>query len=234
MSDLFFPTEQGCFLAHKDWRHVMQDRRRRLIHPSDVPDEFIDAADEYIVLLAYVPEVVRMGYPILEAAKKGQDYDPVYVAAVKPLAAKGHTRFKLWYEKYKHVFPTVEQVPSQDPDSLYPIVLKYPVGWAGALQISYWATMLILQVILRLCKDEQTFDVEQQQFTRGILQSVEYLGQGPLGPYRIGYAIRIAYEVASAEAQEWIRKLLDRHSKKYAAVDKATYPETRDDAGGYS
>lgn len=212
----------------------MKDRGRRLIHPPTISDEAIEAVDEYNVQLTYVPEVVRLGYPAIVAARSGAPPDPVYIGAVRPLAARCHAHMKAWHEKYKHVFPAVEEVPSNDPDARYPTVIKYPVGWAGAMQISYWATMVLLQGMLAVVQHEHSYEEEQQAYVRGILRSVEHLGQGPLGAYRVGYAVRIAYEAASADAQAWIRTQLDRLSKTYAAVDKATYPAQRVDAEGYS
>lgn len=234
MSDLFYPRDEACFLSRKEWHHVMKDRGRRLIHPPTISDESIEAVDEYNVQLAYVPEVVRLGYPALLAARSGMPADPVYIAAARPIAVRCHAHMKAWNEKYKHVFPPVEEVPSEDPDSLYATVIKYPVGWAGTMQISYWATMVLLQGMLGVLQHEHSYEKEQQEYVRGILRSVEHLGQGPLGAYRVGYSVRVAYEVASADAQAWIRRQLDRLSKTYAAVDKATYPEQRADAEGYS
>ncbi|KAL3964697.1 hypothetical protein ACCO45_001701 [Purpureocillium lilacinum] len=48
-----------------------------------------------------------------------------------------------------------------------------------------------------------------------------------MGPYRVGFAVRIAYEVASPEHQRWVLTLLDRFNKTYAATDRATYPEPK-------
>lgn len=234
MADLFFPRSEQCFLAKDEWRDVSRDRGRRLIHPTDMPDVAIAAVDDYHTVFTHVPEVVRIGYPIIEATKTGQPLDPAHVAAVRPLAAKCHARFVLWNEKYQPIFPPLEEIPTQDRESIYPMVISHPIGWVGAVRVSYWATMLLLQEIMTQCNHPQDFRNVQQQYVRNILRSVESLGSTTLGPYRLGYAIRIAYELASAEAQQWVRMWLDRFAKRYAAVDKATYPEQRGDQLGYS
>lgn len=234
MADLFFPKDQPCFLSRPEWQTVMRDNRRRLIHPADMADDAIDAVDEYNCRLAHVPEVIRLGYPALQAAQKGEMPDPACVAAARPVAMRCHSLMREWHSTYGHVLTPGDEVLSEDPDSLYVTVLSYPVAWVGALQISYWATMLLLQGMLQALGSDEDFASQQVEFVNGILRSLEHLGQGPLGPYRVGFAVRIAYEVASAEAQAWIRKMLDKFTKTYAAVDKATYPEPRQHHDGFS
>lgn len=233
MADLFFPRDERCFLAKDEWRTVARDGRRRLIHPPDMADEFIDAADDYNALFSEVPEVIRFGYPIIEASRQGLPLNPGLVRVVRPIAARCHTQLTMWHDKYQPILPPLDEVPTQDPESIYETVLSHPIGWIGALRASYWATMLLLQEIMTLCNWPQGFDEVQQQYVRNILRSIESMAQNALGPYRLGYAIRIAYELASADAQRWIRMWLDRMAARYAAVDKATYPTQRGDEKGY-
>lgn len=234
MADLFFPEDRPSFLSRPEWQAVMRDNRRRLIHPAHMPDDAIDAIDEYNCRLAHVPEVIRLGYPALQAAQKGEIPDPVCVATVRPVATRCYSLLREWHSIYGHVLTPGDEVLSEDPDSLYVTVLSYPVIWIGTLQISYWATMLLVQGMLQAVGSDAGFASQQVEFVNGILRSLEHLSRGPLGPYRVGYAVRVAYEVASADAQAWIRKMLDKFTKTYAAVDKATYPEPRQDRDGYS
>lgn len=98
--------------------------------------------------------------------------------------------------------------------------------------MAYWASMLILQELLLQCQWPHDFENSQKELVQNILRSVESVGKGPLGPYRLGYSLRIAYELASIDMQLWIRSLLDRFSKTYAATDKATYPDPKNDENG--
>ncbi|KAJ2966330.1 hypothetical protein NQ176_g10203 [Zarea fungicola] len=93
--------------------------------------------------------------------------------------------------------------------------------------------MCLLQEFMQRLGWQQPFETSQQEYLQTILRSVEDISQGPLGPYRIGYSLRIAYELADAEAQEWIRGCLDRFKNTYAATDKNSYPEMRTDNQGY-
>ncbi|KAG8416508.1 hypothetical protein J3458_007091 [Metarhizium acridum] len=98
----------------------------------------------------------------------------------------------------------------------------------------YWACPLILQEALVQCEWPEEFEQSRGELIRNILRSIETVGAGTMGPYSVGFGIRIAYELASAEVQLWLRRVLDRFTKTYAATDKSTYPAPRTDDGGYS
>lgn len=234
MSDLFFPRADECFLSRPEWRAVMRDRGRHLLQTQEFDDEAIEAVDEFNNRLAEVPAVVKVGYPIIEAAKRGEPIDLVAAAKTYRLAAECHARLTAFWETYKHIFPEPIEAPTQDPHSIYPIILRYEKRWSATLQMGFYATMCLLQEFLKQLGWTEPFPTSQQEYTGIILRSVEDIGQGPMGPYRIGYAIRIAYELADAEAQAWIRGCLDRFKNSYAATDKETFPELRTDNEGYS
>lgn len=233
MSDLFFPRADECFLARPEWRSVMRDRGRHLLQAPDFNDEAIEAVDEFNSRLAEIPAVVKVGYPVMEAAKRGLPIDLEAAATTCRLAAACHVRMSEFWSTYHHLFPAPVEVPSTDPQPLYPTVLVYESRWAATLQMSHHATMCLLQEFLQQQGWTQSFAVSQKEYTQIILQSVEDVSQGPLGPYRVGYALRIAYELADLEAQEWIRGCLDQFKSTYAATDKESYPEMRTDNKGY-
>ncbi|EGX97159.1 C6 zinc finger domain protein [Cordyceps militaris CM01] len=233
MSDLFFPRTDECFLTRPEWRSVMRDRGRHLLQAPDFNEEAIEAVDEFNNRLAEIPAVVKVGYPVMEAGKRGLPIDHVAAATTCRLAAACHARMSEFWSTYKHLFPQAVEAPSKDPQSPYPVILRYERRWAATLQLSHHATMGLLQEFLQRLGWTQPFATSQQEYTQTILRSVEDISQGPLGPYRIGYAMRIAYELADAEAQEWIRGCLDRFKSTYAATDKQTYPEKRTDNKGY-
>ncbi|PMB69625.1 hypothetical protein BM221_004269 [Beauveria bassiana] len=232
MSDLFFPRADTCFLTRPEWRSVMRDRGRHLLQGPEFSDEAIEAVDEFNNRLAEIPAVVKVGYPVMEAAKKGLPIDSVAAATTCRLAAACHARMSEFWSTYKHLFPDPVEAPSKDPQSLYPVILRYEARWAATLRMSHHATMCLLQEFLQQLGWTQPFATSQKEYAHIILRSVEDISQGPLGPYRIGYAMRIAYELADAEAQEWIRGCLDRFKSTYAATDKQTYPRMRTDNKG--
>ncbi|KAJ3495361.1 hypothetical protein NLG97_g3456 [Lecanicillium saksenae] len=233
MSDLFFPRGDECFLTRPEWREVMRDRGRHLLQAPDFSDEAIEAVDEFNNRLAEIPAVVKVGFPVMEAAKQGLPIDLDAAAKTCRLAAACHIRMTEFWSTYGHLFPEPFESPSLDPLSLYPVVLRYEKRWASTLQMGYYATMCLLQEFMQKLGWTQPFAIPQKEYASIILRSVEDISQGPLGPYRIGYALRIAYELADAEAQQWIRALLDRFKSTYAATDKQSYPEMRTDNEGY-
>lgn len=234
MSDMFFPTSDGCFLARPEWRAVLRDGGRHLVHGPDVEDRIIDISDRFFDNLADVPAVLRWGYMLREANTSGVVVEPARLVALAGLASNNHSRFSQWYEDFQTLPVIPEEVLSEDPESIYASVLSYKTPWAGSMHMAYWASMLILEETLIQCRWPVSFEDSQRELVKNILRSVECVGKGTMGPYRLGYSLRIAYEFASADAQVWIRSLLDQYSRKYAATDKATYPTPRIDQRGYA
>ncbi len=234
MAELFFPRGEECFLSRPEWNAVMRDSGRLLVYPDDFSLDMVEAIDEYLTNLAEIPKVVKLSYPLLEDEREGRSSHPEHVAAARAVTSVAHARVIEWWDRYKHNFPEPANVPSQDPESIYPIVLKYESNWLASMQLSYYATLCLLQEFLRIQGWPHSLEQSQKDHAQLILRSIETVGEGLLGPYRVGFALRIAYELANAEAQEWIRKTLDQFKKRYAATDKRSYPQARTDLLGYA
>lgn len=214
----------------------MRDKGRHLIHPPDLSDEIIQVVDNFHGHLVDVPDILKWGYMLREGNKLAIAVDPARVAALAQHTAQTHARFISWYDDEVVKLPLSPfEIPCPNPEtSLYATVLDWPAPWIGSMHLSYWASMLILQETLTQCGWPVKFEASQHDFVQKILRSVETVGRGTMGPYRVGYALRIVYEFASVEAQEWIQRLLVELSQRYAALDKSLYPETRQDSLGYS
>ncbi|KAL7789879.1 hypothetical protein V8C37DRAFT_385358 [Trichoderma ceciliae] len=234
MSSLFFPTSDKCFLALPEWREVLCDGTRGSIYTPEAPELSMQVVNSFFLCLADMPQVMWWGYPIREALIAGRRVNPRRIKQLAELTAANHERFTEWYEDFKKYGVEPKQVPSQDPNSPYQLVLEHPMEWLGSMHMGYWASMLILQELLIKCQWPVDYRESQKELVHNILRSIESVGRGIMGPFRIGYSIRIAYEFASAEAQRWIITLLEKFSKRYAATDKDTYPSPRVDAQGYS
>ncbi|KAL7938997.1 hypothetical protein V8C35DRAFT_94136 [Trichoderma chlorosporum] len=234
MSSLFFPTSDKCFLARPEWRKVIYDGSGQSIFSPEAPEFSMQVVNSFFLCLADMPEVMWWGYPVRQAHLAGMRVNPKRIQQLAELTAANHERFTAWYENFKKLGVELKEVPSKDPSSPYQLVLEHPVGWLGSMQMGYWASMLILQEMLIICQWPVDYRESQKGLVHNILRSVESVGSGTMGPFRLGYSIRIVYEFASAEAQRWIISLLDKFSKRYAATDKNTYPSPRADAQGYS
>ncbi|KAL2693812.1 hypothetical protein Neosp_000378 [[Neocosmospora] mangrovei] len=237
MSDMFYPGKDELFLSRPAWHQVMLDRGRHLIHPAEIPDETIRVADAFFTNLVQVSPILKWGYLVREANKAGISVEPSQLSSLAHLAAANHASFTQWYDEFAAlpIPQPIEAAPIDPASSLYETVLVYEHPSAGAMHMGYWASMLILQETLAQCgMPVPNSEASQRDLVQKILRSVESVGQGTMGPYRIGFSIRIAYELASAEEQRWIGTMLDQFSKSYAAVDRKSYPAPKADTDSYS
>lgn len=67
MSHLFHPTSDHSFLSRPEWKPIIRDRGRHLIHPPEVLNSTIEVMDDFFERLAELPEVLWWGYPIRQA-----------------------------------------------------------------------------------------------------------------------------------------------------------------------
>jgi hypothetical protein len=226
MYHMFASPDPNCFLAEKKWRKVARDNGRLLGQSAlGTPLDWILLTDDYLTNLSDVPPIVRYGYLLREANRHGIPVDPVKTKALAEVTAARREAFIEWYWRYTDLCASPTEVPSKDPDSIYETVLEFRNPWAATFCMGYWATMLILQETLNQCKYEMDYSDNNRELMRNILRSLETVGKGLMGPYRVGYAVRIASEFADTKTQAWIITTLDRMSKDYAAVGTDTYPK---------
>ncbi|KAF5661541.1 hypothetical protein FHETE_8397 [Fusarium heterosporum] len=230
VGDMFYPGKDQLFLSRPAWKQVMLDGGRHLIYAADAPASHIRVGDGFLSNLAQLSPVLHSGYLLREALKAGISIEPNKVSALSHMAAVNHARWTQWYDDFDTLeFPRPVEVTPTDPvDSLFETLLEFQSPAAGSLLMGYWASMLILEETLVQCGTPRAESVTRY-FVEQILRSLESVGRGTMGPYRVGYAVRIVYEFATAEEQRWIGRMLDKFSQGYAAVDKKTYPKPRDD-----
>lgn len=236
MCDMFFPLDDQCFLSRPEWKAVIRDGGRHLIHPVEHPFHTIHIIDEFFERLAEMPSILAPTYVLRESKTMGtfKQPDDVKIAALALRSIECRRLFNHWHEKFTSIASLPYEIPSQDPDSPFDFVLQFKASWIGSMYIGYWACLLILQEALIQCEWPEDVEESRGELVSNILRSIETVGAGTMGPYRVGFGLRIAYEVASAESQQWVRRVLDRFKKTYAATDKGTYPAPRTDDGGFS
>ncbi|RKL15574.1 hypothetical protein BFJ68_g5781 [Fusarium oxysporum] len=232
ISDMFYPGKDQLFLSRPAWRHVTSDGGRRLIYAPDAPIEHIRVGDGFLANLAQLTPILHGAYLLREANKAGIFVEPDKISALAHLATVEHARLARWFDDFDALeFPRpVEVMPTDPANSLFETVLEHKLAVAGSLLMGYWASMLILEETLVECGTPRAnSEISIRYFVNQILRSVESVGRGTMGPYRIGFAIRIVYEFATGKEQRWIASMLDRFSQGYAAIDKKTYPKPKDD-----
>lgn len=229
---MFYPGKDQLFLSRPAWRHVTSDGGRRLIYAPDAPIEHIRVGDGFLANLAQLTPILHGAYLLREANKAGMFVEPDKISALAHLATVEHARFARWFDDFDVLeFPRpVEVLPTDPANSLFGTVLEHKSAAAGSLLLGYWASMLILEETLVECGTPRAnSEISIRYFVERILRSVESVGRGTMGPYRIGFAIRIVYEFATGQEQRWIASMLDKFSQGYAAIDKKTYPKPKDD-----
>ncbi|KAF4336002.1 hypothetical protein FBEOM_10135 [Fusarium beomiforme] len=232
IGDMFYPGKDQLFLSRPAWRHVTSDGGRRLIYAPDAPIEHIRVGDGFLANLARLTSIVHGAYLLREANKAGIFVEPDKISALAHQATMEHARLARWFDDFNALeFPRpVEILPTDPTNSLFETVLEHESAAAGSLLMGYWASMLILEETLVECGTSRAdSEITIRYFVEQILRSVESVGRGTMGPYRIGFAIRIVYEFATGQEQRWIASILDKFSQGYAAVDKKTYPKPKDD-----
>ncbi|KAI0128817.1 C6 zinc finger domain protein [Xylariales sp. AK1849] len=216
---------QDCFLAEAPWQSVIQhDGAPSSTIAGTVYQDSLTHVDRYFQLLAKLPSILRHAYALREANKSGDPVDVAKVLLLMQATEKVHSAFAEFYPAMLPANPTPKEVPTKDPQSMFPTVLEFKNPWAGAIHMGYWASMLILQESLNQCYYPIDYTESNRMFMLNILRSVETVSEGIMGPYRCGYGIRIAYEFADEEQKAWIRLCLDRFEKTYAATSSKSYP----------
>ncbi|KAF4969784.1 hypothetical protein FSARC_3061 [Fusarium sarcochroum] len=232
IGDMFYPSKDQLFLLRPAWKQVMFDRGRRLIYAADTPIEHTRIGDDFCANLAQLSPILHWGYLVREANKAGISVEPDKVSALAHLAAVNHARLARWYDDFTALqFPQPVEAVSTDPvASPFETVLEHESPAAGSLLMGYWASRLILEETLVQCGTPlANSEASIRHLVEQILRSIESVGRGTMGPYRIGFAVRIVYEFATGEEQRWITSMLDKFSGRYAAIDKSTYPQPKDD-----
>ncbi|KAK7908660.1 hypothetical protein PG985_015963 [Apiospora marii] len=254
MNDLF--NGKDCFLAHPQWQPVMRHHGE---NPSDwtvdshIYKYQVDLVDDYMQLLARIPSAVKHLYMLraANAAAAKTALGMAEVARIRQSMLDIRAAFAAWYQqRLLPANPAPEEVPTQDPESIYATVLRYESPWKGALHMGYWASLCIVHATLMECRqaspspnninNECANDGDDDESYYGkdtaaatfepladrILRSVETVGEGLMGPYRCGYSIRIAYEVVDERAQAWVRMWVARFERRYAATAVESYPSS--------
>ena len=135
-------------------------------------------------------------------------------------------KLDLWYQRWSEIEPPPSEVPSTTNDPLFPMVLTYRDTIDATIYCSYFSYMVIIHEVLK------TFDYPGPHaelvvyFRDQICKSIEYNSIGILGPYRMGFSLRVAIEVADPTVKSWIIARLEQFSKFYAAAKPENFDGT--------
>jgi hypothetical protein len=210
---------KDCFLEAEEWRSITTDTVNQRA-PSQ-PYLLIEEFSKYQTMF---PRLVKEAYAAREAYAAGL-VNPMEVLSLVNRTLNLHCHLLNWYEKFTAIVDPPGEVLSSLDDHLYPVVYRYSDPTIATVFCGYYATVIILHEILRFCHYDVDYTVKTSILMDNICKSMEYIdGTGMLGPYRVGFALRVAYEVAPAETKLWVKNWLGRFNKIFGAVDPQQYP----------
>lgn len=183
--------------------------------------------DVYFILQAQLPPIIRAGYNVRQGRNHGIEPDPGQVVRLKSKAEELRTAVLSWYHDCVSESALADpiEVPSRDPTSPYATVLEHRNPWEGCIILSYWASLLILQECLNQCHSGPGLLFSNSpELAHNILRSIEHVGQGLMGPHRLGYPLRVAYDFTDRRSQLWMLSKVSGYNDIYAALSADVYP----------
>jgi hypothetical protein len=204
-----------CFLAENEWREVS-----RLNFNQCVPDYLHKLFQDFSHYMASMPELLRDGFDVRTARKLGNPL-PFSPEEISTLANRGldlYLRLREWGSRFVQIVPYPKEGLSVTEDPVFPVVFRYESSSAATVYCSYWACIILLQEILSACRCYPDDVMGDEELVSNICKSVEFNSAGTWGPYRMGFSLRIAWEIATPPVKEWIAAWHKRFNETYAAT----------------
>jgi hypothetical protein len=208
---------EKCFLASSDWHTVMRQQF-----------DFTLAAELYVLVedlfgfYTAIPSLLHQLYGFKKEASEGATTRS-RASELLTQALDIQDKLAAWYEKLIHAVPPPTESLSSMRDTLYPIVYSFSDVDTATIFSAYYSYMAIIHAALRLCQYPGDHAAMVAYFRDQICKSVEYNARGLLGPYRLGFPLRVAYEFADPVTKVWVESWLQRLSRTYAAMLPRNY-----------
>lgn len=211
-----------CFLAEASWQKVARSRSN-----YGMSDEMHRFVEDMVFYMAKTPSILKDGYALREARRAGLS-SPLTPDEIEQLAIRSldlYTEFKVWGESLTATHPFPKEMLSPSDDAIFPVIFQHSSAYAFTFYTVWWACMLIVQEVLRVCGRRRPDDaLNEIELVANICKSVENYAHGPFGGYKMGFSLRIAWEVADPIVRAWIVRWLERFSINYAAVSPDGLP----------
>ncbi|KAJ2906862.1 C6 zinc finger domain protein [Zalerion maritima] len=226
---------EECFLAKKQWRPLCDSAEfsKRYLDQTNASDDAIttlEIADQHLMALADLTLQFKDMQEYHSGLRHRLEVDPAQKAALQSACEKQISTYKKWYEmltEERRKFSSAPvEVPSEDPESIFPVVLRFDNPWAGTVFLGFWACMFLYKFTLwNLDADKYPcYRAEAEKHREDILKSLEFIAKGVSGLYRIGFGIRLIFEFSSPMEQAWLRGVLRRAKPMYGSVNPELYP----------
>jgi hypothetical protein len=208
---------EECFLASDQWHEKMRQR-----FTTDLPAELHHSIELFFAYFTHAPSLVQKLYSLRHAELSSVEALQT-ISEVLSQALEMQTKLAIWYEQYSKIAPPPVEILSSMGDKLYPIVLSYTDVSCATIYCGYYSYMVIIHEILKTCGYPGDHEMMVVYFRDRICMSVEYNSVGMLGPYRMGFPLRVAFEIADPVTRSWILNRLGQFSQIYAAAQPENY-----------
>ena len=190
------------------------------------PPELRGVQEDYFDVLSQMPHITHRGYDLLLAVSAGKPVDAAGAADLVLKTINAYDDWQNWIEKlFDGPMLPPEEIPSPRGDSQFPTVYKYDDPWKATGYIVALSCMLICNMVFMATGYGGDRSAEGKDLLDKICKSVETVAEGPCGPYRVSFGLRIGFEAATPEVREWIKGWLHDFEARFKAADVETYPK---------
>jgi hypothetical protein len=222
IGELFTPA--GCTLVQDKWRTFFRNDDPGEI-PGLVPPRLRKLQEDYFDLLSQMPYIAHRGYELLLAVTAGQPIDPVAAADLIGKTTVAYSGWQEWIATLFALTPPPEEIPSPRGDPLFPTVYKYDDPWRATGYIVSLGCVLIANMVFMSTGYGGDRSAEVKDVLEKICKSVETVGEGACGPYRVSFGLRAGFEAATPEIKEWIKGWLIEYQVRFQAAALEFYPK---------
>ena len=186
-------------------------------YSTGILPEVHSAIEDFFAYFTHSPSLVHRLYSLKEMDITSPKWLQI---ASQALAQALDMQIKLtnWYANWTHIVPLPTETLSSTGDFLYPVILTYRDMVDATIYCGYYSYMVILHTTLDTLGHPGPHNATVIYFRDQICRSLEFNGAGVLGPYRMSFPLRVAYEVGDALTKSWILSHLEGFSKTYAAA----------------
>ncbi|KAJ5919813.1 hypothetical protein N7454_009648 [Penicillium verhagenii] len=208
---------EDCFLASDDWHYMMKQQ-----HAGTLPLDYHNCIEDFFAHFTRSPRIVHNLYRM-----RDKNYaDPEVLRDLSEALTQVldmQSKLACWFEEWCRVSFSPVEAPSATGDALYPIILIYAHLIDASVYCGYYAYMIIIHEALKIFGYPGPHETMISYFRDQICRSIEYAAFGALGPYRIGFSVRVAIETADDVKRSWLLNRLQEFSKSYAAAKPENY-----------
>ncbi|KKK16294.1 hypothetical protein P175DRAFT_0535587 [Aspergillus ochraceoroseus IBT 24754] len=208
---------EKCILTSDEWHTVM----RQQYNPG-LSSGLDTLVEQFFAYFTRSPALIHKLFDLREA----DITNPATLMKVSEILTEAldmQNKLSVWYDEFSCTVPIPQEIISSTDDPVYPIVFSYSDVNSATIFCGYYSYMVLIHEILKTCGYPGEHAAVVVFFRDQICKSVEYTAQGLLGPYRMGFPLRVAYEVADPVTRAWIDECLKRFSTFYAILHPGAF-----------